>query len=116
VEDEFAKQVLDRTQVLGRQASRQAVVDSLIVLAILLLTVAFGLLTVRSLVRPLRRLRSRALDVAYTELPGAVQRMRDTDQAEPTGAVTSVSVGSRDEVGEVAAAFDRVHREAVRHA
>src|SRR6266540_847047 len=114
VEDQIARQVLDRTQELGKAASRQALTDGLIVLAILLATIGFGLLTVRSLVRPLRRLRSQALDVAYAELPSAVQRMRDTDQVDAP--VTSVSVGSRDEVGEVAQAFDSVHREAVRHA
>jgi signal transduction histidine kinase len=115
VEDQIARQVLDRTQDLGSSASKQALLESLVVLAVLLATVILALLTVRSLVRPLRRLRSRALDVAYTELPGAVQRMRDTDQAEGT-ASASAHVDSRDEVGEVAEAFDSVHREAVRHA
>jgi signal transduction histidine kinase len=117
VEDGFTAQVLVRAQDLYYQARRQAVIDGAVVLGVLLLTVVFAWLTVRSLVRPLRRLRSRALDVAYTDLPGAVARMRDTNQIEAgTAAPTGLGIDSRDEVGEVAEAFDSVYREAVRHA
>src|SRR5262249_12263412 len=115
VEDTLAKQVHDRTRALGQEASRQALVDGLIVLGVLLTTALLALLTARSLVRPLRRLRSRALDVAYTELPTAVQRMRDAGHVE-AAPTAGLGVDSRDEVGEVAEAFDSVHREAGRHA
>ena len=116
VEDQFAKSVQDRAIQVGKDARRQAVIDAVLVVLVLGATVALALLTVRSLVRPLRRLRGRALEVAYTELPGAVQRMRDTDSAEPTSVAAAAHVDSRDEVGEVAEAFDSVAREAVRHA
>lgn len=117
VQDTVTSQVVSRAQQLGDQARRQAIINVTVVLAVLLLTILLALLTVRSLVRPLRRLRARALEVAYTDLPHAVARMRDTHQTD-AGRAAPIGLGitSRDEVGEVADAFDTVHREAVRHA
>src|SRR5262249_61258542 len=67
----------------------------------------------RSMVRPLRRLRAGALEVAGVRLPETVRRI---DEGEGTGPldVEPIEVDSTDEIGEVARAFDQVHREAVR--
>ncbi|HSV66078.1 MAG TPA: nitrate- and nitrite sensing domain-containing protein [Mycobacteriales bacterium] len=117
VEDAFVRQVLDRARELGNQVRDRAILDGSVVLGVLLFTLLLALLTVRSLVRPLRRLRSRALDVAYRELPAAVERMRDSSEFDASqAAFTTMGLDSRDEVGEVAEAFDSVRREAVRHA
>ena len=76
----------------------------------LLLTTVVG----RSMVRPLRRLRSGALEVAGVRLPETVRRMSDSDGAGVPLEVEPIDVDSSDEIGEVARAFDQVHREALR--
>src|SRR5262249_7476297 len=61
-----------------------------------------------------RRLRTGALDVAGVRLPQAVSRINETDGAGVPQDVVPIDVDSTDEIGEVARAFDQVHREAVR--
>ena len=65
------------------------------------------------MVRPLRVLRSDALEIASVRLPEKVRELSDAEDMPPLG-VTPVSVHSSDEIGEVARAFDQVHMEAVR--
>ena len=69
----------------------------------------------RSLVGPLRRLRREALFIAGRRLPETVQQLRESDGAAgPPSRSSPIGVVSDDEIGEVARAFDEVHREAVR--
>ena len=68
----------------------------------------------RSMVRPLRKLRTGALEVAGLRLPEAVRRMSETDGEGVPLDVEPIDVDSSDEIGEVARAFDQVHREALR--
>ncbi len=81
-----------------------------VLLLALLLTTVVG----RSMVRPLRRLRSGALEVAGVRLPETVRRMSDSDGVGMPLEVEPIDVDSTDEIGEVARAFDQVHREALR--
>jgi signal transduction histidine kinase len=85
---------------------------ALIVLILLLVVLAITILVAQSMIRPLRRLREDALDVAGRRLPDIVQRLsRDSDESieiEPIG------IDSTDEIGEVARAFDQISGEAVR--
>ena len=76
----------------------------------LFLTVVVG----RSMVRPLRRLRAGALEVAGVRLPEMVRRMSEADGGGVPFDVAPIDVDSSDEIGEVARAFDQVHREALR--
>ncbi|WP_345598936.1 sensor histidine kinase, partial [Thermocatellispora tengchongensis] len=95
------------------RALRAAGLAGLLLLAVLLITA----LVARSLARPLRRLRAEALVVAGHRLPGVVRRMREAGEGhEPVPAEDAPPIGvrSRDEIGDVARAFDEVHREAVR--
>ncbi|TLW95202.1 HAMP domain-containing protein [Saccharomonospora piscinae] len=66
----------------------------------------------RQLLRSLKVLRHSALEVAQHELPEAVQAIQEghTDDTE----INQVPVRTRDEIGEVARAFDVVHSEALR--
>src|SRR5262249_43198540 len=68
----------------------------------------------RSMVRPLRRLRAGALEVAGLRLPETVRRMSEADSENISIDVDPIDVDSFDEIGEVARAFDQVHREALR--
>ncbi|MDV6012915.1 nitrate- and nitrite sensing domain-containing protein [Haloechinothrix sp. LS1_15] len=84
--------------------------------ALLGLAFALALLVVfaitRHLLRSLRQLRSSAMHVAESRLPEAVREIQESngDVVE----ITPVPVHSRDEAGELARAFDAVHRQALR--
>ncbi|MEO3784818.1 nitrate- and nitrite sensing domain-containing protein [Actinocorallia sp. B10E7] len=88
--------------------------------AVMLVVLAFTLAVARSLVVPLRALRGEALDIAARRLPGTVRRLREEGlpPGEPLESVAAAVVPPRahndDEIGQVARAFDEVHREAVR--
>ncbi|NWF27401.1 sensor histidine kinase [Streptomyces sp. PKU-EA00015] len=69
---------------------------------------------VRSLTRPLARLRMSALEVANERLPEALTRLRQADVDDLDGyRSTPTGVASDDEIGEVAEAFDAVQNAAV---
>ena len=81
---------------------------------VLALALFFTMAVGRSMTRPLRRLRSGALEVAGVRLPETVRRMTKGDVTDTALEVEPIDVDSTDEIGEVARAFDQVHREAVR--
>ncbi|MGN9906185.1 nitrate- and nitrite sensing domain-containing protein [Phytohabitans sp. LJ34] len=100
---------------------RQAVVESILVLITLFIAVALAVVLARSLNRSLRRLREGALAVANRDLPDAVAQLRDVRSIGDGGpdeivrqVRDAIRLPNRDEVGQVAQAFNVVHREAVR--
>ncbi|NIJ10281.1 signal transduction histidine kinase [Saccharomonospora amisosensis] len=118
VQDHLLIGIQQRSDALAAQARRSAVKDSGIVLGVLL---GAGLLTVviaRSLLRPLRTLRSSALEVAKYRLPEAVQDILADPNPRPeitySRKIEPVPVFTREELGQVARAFDAVHGQAVR--
>ena len=112
--------LLDDVIVHSRQLVDDARVRSLVSTGVIVLILAVSLLTSlafgRSMVRPLRRLRSSALEVAEHRLPDAVNRLRMTREGEPHVEVVPIGDASADEIGEVARAFDVVHHAAIRQA
>src|SRR6185312_7984138 len=94
------------------RASNLAGVNSVILMLGLLLAVTIIVLMVRSLTRSLRVLRTSALDVAQRRLPQAVESMRSGGVPDVT--VEPVPLHTRDEVGQVARAFDTVHGQALK--
>jgi signal transduction histidine kinase len=113
VEHQVSAAVLDRARQLQSSEQRNVLIAGGLILALLLLVLATTVLIARSMVRPLRRLRVEALEIAGLRLPDMVRRMRESDDVrEPQ--VRPISVGTEDEIGEVAQAFDEVHRQAVR--
>ncbi|MDF5752695.1 nitrate- and nitrite sensing domain-containing protein [Spongiactinospora sp. TRM90649] len=95
------------------EESGNALVVTLVVGALLLVVLLITTLMARSLVGPLRRLRDAALEVAGRRLPETVNSLREGGEA-PTPEDLLPGAVTRDEIGEVARAFDEVHREAVR--
>ncbi|WP_328370205.1 nitrate- and nitrite sensing domain-containing protein [Micromonospora zamorensis] len=100
---------------------RQAVVESILVLLTLIIAVSLAVVLARSLNHSLRRLREGALSVANHDLPDAVQRLQTMGSVGDGGVEEIVrqvrdpiQLNTRDEVGQVALAFNVVHREAVR--
>ncbi|MFD1532926.1 sensor histidine kinase [Pseudonocardia aurantiaca] len=94
------------------QASNLAGINSVVLMLGLLLGIAVAVLIARALIRSLRVLRTSALDVAERRLPRAVESMRSGET--PDVVVDPVPLSGRDEVGQVARAFDAVHGQAVR--
>ncbi|OZM74562.1 histidine kinase [Amycolatopsis antarctica] len=97
---------------LVSEASSAAGLLAVLLFSALLLAAAVVFLINRQLLRSLSLLRTGALDIADRQLPAAVQNIQD-GQVQSTE-ITPVAVGSRDEVGEVARAFDEVHSQALR--
>jgi signal transduction histidine kinase len=94
------------------RSSNLAGVNSVILMLGLLLAATIILLVTRTLTRSLRVLRSSALDVAQRRLPQAVESMRSGGTPDVTA--EPVPLRTRDEVGQVARAFDAVHGQALR--
>src|SRR5439155_24805408 len=107
-----------------RDAERQQVfVQAGLVLATLLVALLVALVVARAMARSLRDLREGALGVAQHGLPQAVARLRDpavvsqlTPEEVAGRLAEPLDVRGRDEFGQVATAFNAVHREAVRTA
>ncbi|WP_116048691.1 sensor histidine kinase [Amycolatopsis palatopharyngis] len=119
VQDAVLVQLRQRTDALAGQAREAASWDAAIVLGVLLVGGALAAIVARSLLRPLRTLRRTALDVAQHRLPAAVEEILADPDPRPEGVrqlrgVAPVPVYSREELGEVARAFDVVHGQAVR--
>jgi signal transduction histidine kinase len=114
VEQGIARSIVARSQSLQGGAERSALLNAILTALILILVLLATIAVARSLVRPLRRLREGALDIATVQLPERVRRLgEDTDPAASL-AVAPIDVLSADEIGQVARAFDQVHAEAVR--
>ena len=114
VEEQFANSVISRSGSLHDSAITSAVIFSLGVALLLGIALTATIVVGRSMVGPLRRLRNGALQVAEERLPEMVRQMSETDGEGVSFAVEPIDVDSSDEIGEVARAFDQVHREAVR--
>ncbi|HEY6421758.1 MAG TPA: nitrate- and nitrite sensing domain-containing protein [Pseudonocardiaceae bacterium] len=107
------RQRIDRTALTLRDQVRTAAgVNSVILFFALALGVLVVIVVARALLRPLGVLRRTALDIADRRLPEAMARIRDGD--EPEQAIEPVAVTTREEIGQVARAFDEVHSQAVR--
>ncbi|MGC5012644.1 nitrate- and nitrite sensing domain-containing protein [Streptosporangium sp. DT93] len=113
VEAEVAAAVVVRARTLEETEQRDAIVTSALILLLLLLVLGLTIVIARSMVTPLRRLRAEALEVAGFRLPDAVRHLRLSGETR-TPDVAPISVGTDAEIGEVARAFDEVHRQAVR--
>ncbi|WP_198587227.1 sensor histidine kinase [Glycomyces xiaoerkulensis] len=99
----------------------QLLLEAILILAAFVIATVIALIIARNMASGLRRLREGALDVAHVGLPQAVAQMRDTETiagrtpdevAAETG--EAIDIEQRDEIGNVAHAFNIVHTEAIR--
>ena len=84
------------------------------ILVVLAATVALAAAVARSIIGPLRRLRGAALRTADTGLPALVSRIQSDGPAVIRKVGDAVQPEGRDEIGQVANAFNEVHSTAVR--
>ncbi|WP_320779130.1 nitrate- and nitrite sensing domain-containing protein, partial [Streptomyces sp. CRN 30] len=110
--------LLDEMEQTARQlrseSERDAILSGALILLVLGISLVGAFVVARSMIRSLRRLQDTATKVAQDRLPELVKQLSETDPQDVDTSVESVGLHSRDEIGQVAAAFDDVHREAVR--
>ncbi|UBU15280.1 nitrate- and nitrite sensing domain-containing protein [Nonomuraea gerenzanensis] len=114
VEGNLAGKIVNSTTDLSNNEQRSAIISGALILVLLLLVLIITTRVAGSLVRPLRRLRAEALQVATSRLPDTVRVLRESGDGAQVPEVPSIGINTRDEIGEVARAFDEVHREAIR--
>ncbi|MEV0807543.1 sensor histidine kinase [Micromonospora sp. NPDC050200] len=120
-EIQLQDRLLSRAEQARSDVIRQAVVESVLVLLTLIIAVSLAVMLARSLNHSLRRLREGALSVANHDLPDAVRQLQNMGSVGEGGVEEIVRqvrdpirLPNRDEIGQVALAFNVVHREAVR--
>src|ERR1700733_8722493 len=113
-EQQLTASIASYAQALQRGAVQSAIVTAAAALAALALIFLVTLMVARSIVGPLRRLEAAALDVAGTGLPAEVGALGVAGHPRHRLPATSMGVESADEIGQVARAFDRGHRDALR--
>ncbi|MGW2364296.1 nitrate- and nitrite sensing domain-containing protein [Streptomyces sp. NPDC001667] len=114
VEQDLLSQMVQKARELRDDAQQEAILNGVLIVLVLGISLVGAFVVARSMVRSLRRLQDTAQKVAQERLPELVKQLSETDPQDVDTSVESVGVHSTDEIGKVAAAFDDVHREAVR--
>jgi HAMP domain-containing protein len=116
VESRLGGEVVATARDVKQSAQREALFGGTGLALVLLLTIGVSLLIARAMVRPLRELRRVANDVASERLPRVVERLAETQDVDKVAleAAPPLTIHAKDEIGQVAAAFNTVHQVAVR--
>ncbi|WP_433916519.1 sensor histidine kinase [Streptomyces sp. NBC_01744] len=114
IEETLLSDMEGKARELRDQSQREAIISGVLILLVLGVSLVGAFVVARSMIRSLRRLQDTATRVAQDRLPELVKQLSEADPQDVDTSVESVGVHSRDEIGQVAAAFDDVHREAVR--
>ncbi len=93
----LARSIVQRGQSLQRGAEQAALFNAILTVVILLLVLIATLVVARSLVRPLRRLREGALDIATVQLPERVRLLGEAVDPATSLEVAPIDVLSADE-------------------
>jgi HAMP domain-containing protein len=110
VESQLLSALIQRTDDLGKAAQFRSLRDAAVIAIALVVALLAALIVAQSMIRPLRRLRRNALEVAEHRLPEAVHQ---TAVGDVDVQVMRIGETARDEIGEVARAFDVIHLAAV---
>ncbi|GAA2593378.1 MULTISPECIES: sensor histidine kinase [Streptomyces] len=114
IELKLLEDMEQQARELRNESQQEAIISGVLILLVLGVSLVGAFVVARSMIRSLRRLEDTATKVAQDRLPELVKQLSETDPQDVDTSVESVGVHSRDEIGRVAAAFDDVHREAVR--
>jgi HAMP domain-containing protein len=110
VENQLLSTVIDRAGQLAGDAQLRSLRDGALIAIALVVALLGALAIAQSMVRPLQRLRRNALEVAQERLPEAVHQ---TAAGQTDVEVVRIGGTARDEIGEVARAFDSIHLAAI---
>ncbi len=114
IEKDLADKAVDEAAAISSDARRSTFTDSAIVIAALVVAFLVAGMMARRMSRNMRRLRTAAFGIAEQRLPTLVDQLSRTDPGRVDTRVQPIPIHTTDEIGEVARAFDQVHREAVR--
>ncbi|MFF3889954.1 nitrate- and nitrite sensing domain-containing protein [Streptomyces sp. NPDC001914] len=114
IETTLLSEMEQKARELRNESQSEAIISGVLILLVLGVSLVGAFVVARSMIRSLRRLQDTATRVAQDRLPELVKQLSESDPQDVDTSVESVGVHSRDEIGQVAAAFDDVHREAVR--
>ncbi|TCO52468.1 sensor histidine kinase [Actinocrispum wychmicini] len=115
VEQLGVHQFAESSRLAGQKASKGltvAIVGSVIALLVAIATIIAALRIMRTTTRRLTRLRYETLDLAVEKLPPIVQRLRAGEEVDVATELPALDFG-RDEIGQVARAFNAAHTTAV---
>ncbi|MFD3653159.1 nitrate- and nitrite sensing domain-containing protein [Streptomyces sp. NPDC058620] len=114
VGDELVDKAVTEAAEISSDAKTDAIVNAAIVIIALLAAFIIAGLMARQMSRSMRQLRTAAFGIAEQRLPMLVDQLSRTDPGRVDTRVQPIPINTQDEIGEVARAFDQVHREAVR--
>ncbi|MET7654823.1 MULTISPECIES: nitrate- and nitrite sensing domain-containing protein [unclassified Streptomyces] len=99
---------------IADDARRDAVTNAALVLASVLVAFLLASWVARTMSTGMRRLSAAAIEIAGRRLPALIDQMSKPGSGEVDTQVVPIPIDTTEEIGEVARAFDLVHREAVR--
>ncbi|GGV97678.1 ATPase [Streptomyces gelaticus] len=114
VEDELVDKAVTEAADISSSARNDAIINAAVVIVALLAAFVLAGLMARQMSRSMRRLRTAAFQIAEQRLPMLVDQLSRAEPGRVDTRVRPIPIHSHDEIGEVARAFDQVHREAVR--
>ncbi|MEV7082864.1 nitrate- and nitrite sensing domain-containing protein [Streptomyces sp. NPDC093516] len=114
IETDLADKAVSEASDIADSAQRDAYITGAAVVVALLLAFILAGAVARQMSRSMRQLRNAAFGIAEQRLPMLVDQLSRTDPGRVDTRVQAIPITTTDEIGEVARAFDQVHREAVR--
>ncbi|MFF1452342.1 nitrate- and nitrite sensing domain-containing protein [Streptomyces sp. NPDC058274] len=114
IESNLADKAVTEAAGIADDAKRSTFITGAAVVVALLAAFILAGMVARQMSRSMRQLRNAAFSVAEQRLPMLVDQLSRTDPGRVDTRVQPIPITTTDEIGEVARAFDQVHREAVR--
>ncbi|MBQ0853192.1 nitrate- and nitrite sensing domain-containing protein [Streptomyces sp. BH-SS-21] len=114
IEADLGDKAVSEASTIASDAKRDAFITGAAVVIALLAAFILAGMVARQMSRSMRQLRNAAFGVAEQRLPMLVDQLSRTDPGRVDTRVQPIPINTTDEIGEVARAFDQVHREAVR--
>ncbi|MGJ5753139.1 signal transduction histidine kinase [Streptomyces puniciscabiei] len=114
IESDMADKAVNEASDIADNAKTSAFITGAVVVVALLLAFILAGAVARQMSRSMRQLRNAAFGIAEQRLPMLVDQLSRTDPGRVDTRVAPIPINTKDEIGEVARAFDQVHREAVR--
>ncbi|MFG3156316.1 nitrate- and nitrite sensing domain-containing protein [Streptomyces sp. NPDC048219] len=114
IESDMADKAVSEASAIADDAEQDTYITGAVVVIALLAAFILAGMVARQMSRSMRQLRNAAFGIAEQRLPTLVDQLSRTDPGRVDTRVAPIPINSTDEIGEVARAFDQVHREAVR--
>ncbi len=114
IESDLADTAVSEAANIADDAKQSAIITGAAVVVALLAAFILAGMVARQMSRAMRQLRNAAFGIAEQRLPMLVDQLSRTDPGRVDTRVQPIPITTTDEIGEVARAFDQVHREAVR--